>query len=63
MTIRAVEPIVVVGVVVADVGAGSQLSTLVNAERFGATDSPAANNGRPHVGTVSDARCEVMVLG
>ena len=63
LDVRVVEPIVVVGVVVADVGAGGQLGALVNAERFDATDSPTANNGRLRGSAVSDAGREIRVFG
>ncbi len=61
--VRVVKSIVVVGVVVADVGAGGKRGPLVNAERFGATDPSTANNGGLRGGAVGDAGCEVVVLG
>ena len=59
---RAVEPTVVVGVVVTDVRAGGKRGALVDAERIGAADSPTTNNGRLSSSAVRDAVCEVMVF-
>ena len=60
---RVVEPIVVVGVVVTDVGAGGKRSAVVDAERLGATNTSTANNGRLRGGAVSDVGFEVAVFG
>ena len=51
---RVVEPIVVVGVVVADVGPCGKRGALFDAERPGSTDASAADNGCLGSGAVGD---------
>lgn len=51
---RGIEPIVVVGVVVADAGPCGESGALFDAERAGATDASAADNGCLGCGAVGD---------